>query len=100
MPVHGGSGFGDGLLIRDLGLGDDDPNLELGFGAADGNVDMLITHTLQNGLQGGVVIVVGQGHILFAEAGQGGRNLGRVGLRFGEYRDAIERVRVSRDRQG
>ena len=66
VAVHGGCRLGDGFLVRYLGFMYVDAHLELGFSAADGGIDVLISHTLQNGLEGCIVIVPAQGHIFFA----------------------------------
>ena len=69
------------------------PTWNFALGAADGDIDMLIAHTLQNGLQGGVVVVRSEGHILFAQAVQEWMNLGGISLGLGEDCHPVERMR-------
>jgi len=87
VAVHGGGGFGDGFLVGNLGFLDIDTNLEFGLGAADGNLDVLVSHTLQDGLVRGGFVMPGKGHILFAQAGEGSGDLCGISLGFGEERD-------------
>ena len=93
MAVHGFSLLCDGFLIRNTRNFRQQVDLELGFSAADGNINVLIAHTLQNGLVGVHVIVPGQGHVFFAEAGQSRADLGGVGLGLREDGNAVEGTR-------
>jgi hypothetical protein len=47
-------------------------------GTVDRHVDVLVAHTLQDGLMRDRVVVPGEGHILFAQAGQGRGDLGSI----------------------
>jgi len=100
MAVHGAALAGDGFAVGHTGFRRDNAYLEAGLSAADGNFDMLVAHTLKDGLVGRDVIVPGEGHILFALAGQGRAQFGRVGLGFGVNRHAVEGTGVIGPRQG
>ncbi len=65
---------------------------------ADGNINVLITHPLQNGLIGRRFHVPGKGHVFFAQAGHGRADLGAVCLGLRIDGNLIERIRISRNR--
>ncbi len=100
MAIHCSSIFRDGFLVRYFGGLDQQVDLELGFSAADGHIDVLVTHALQNGLQGGSLVEPGQGHIFLTQPGERRTDLGGVGLGLGEDGYLKERMRIYRDRKG
>ena len=97
VAVLGITVLGDGLPVRHTRLFRIQASLELGFGLADGYVDVLPPHTLEDGLVCAGLLVPGQGHIFFAQAGQGGANLGGIRLSLGGDRNAVEGAGVFRD---
>jgi len=62
---------GDGFAIWHARLFGEQAGLEFSFSLADRNVDMLVTHALQDGLVGAGLLVPREGHIFFHQAGQG-----------------------------
>ena len=60
----------DPLSIGDLRLLGIQANLEFSLGTVDGDINVLIAHTLQNRLVRDVIVVPGEGHILFTQAGE------------------------------
>ena len=90
VAVLGSRFAGDTFAVWDLRFVGGKSHLELGLCAVQGNVNVLVAHALQNGLVGDAVVVPGEGHILFAETGQGRGDLGGIGLGLGSYGNAIQ----------
>ncbi len=97
MAVLRRSLAGDTFAVGHFWLGGYQANLEFRLGAVDNHVDVLVAHALQDGLPGRLFVVPGECHIFFAQAGQGGRNLGGVGLGLGLDGNPIERAWVIGD---
>ncbi len=100
VTVHGRAFARDAFAVRHLRLVGRQPDLELGLGAVQRHVNMLVAHALQDGLTRGFFVVPRERHILLAQTRQRRADLGRVGLRLGMDRDAVQRVRVLRRGQG
>ncbi len=93
-PLHR-HGLGDGFLVGHLGGGRYHINAELGRQALDGNVDVRIAHSRDNGFVRVCITLHGQRRIFFDQASQCGTHLVQVGLGLGA--DRRKRYRMRKD---
>ncbi len=59
------------------------PHLELGLGAMQGNIDVLVSHPLQDGLMSDGIVLPVERHILFDQASKGRGDLRGICLGLG-----------------
>ena len=71
------------FTIWNTRLMNDKPHLKFSLSAVQCHINMLVTHALQNSLMRDGIVLPRQGHILFAHAGQRGRNFRCIGLGLG-----------------
>ena len=100
MAVHPISLFGDAFPVWNLWFRCHQTDLELTFSSADGHVNVLIAHPLQDRLACGMFLEPGKRHVLFAQTGEGWADLGSIGLCLGFDRHPVKRIRVFGSWQG
>jgi hypothetical protein len=75
VAVRGRACAGNGFLVGDARLFGGQAGLELVLRFANGDVDMLVAHALQDSLVRGGFVIPGKGHVLFGQTGQGWADL-------------------------